>query len=134
MLLYKPTIKNFKIEYDVLVERKFLTVITPKISGNLEVVKWTEVFLDLLSRLVGTRNIPLIYIVRTEVEIDNNMPLHLPEGQCYTSESGSIEQELITRASHNHPIFKENNAKVYYLLEEATRGRTYSASIKPYQK
>ena len=134
MLVYEPTIKNFKMEHNALVERKSMTVITPKTSTNLDVVKWTEAFLDLLSRSVGARNTPLIYVVRIEIEVDNDAPLHLPEGQCYTAKSGSIEQELITRASHSHPMFKEDNAKVYYLLEEATRGTTYSASIKPYQK
>ena len=91
ILVYEPTIKNFKIKYDTLVKRKSRIVITSKILSNLEVVKWTEVFLDLLWRLVSARNIPLIYVVVTEVEVDNNILLNLPEGQCYTSKSGSIE-------------------------------------------
>ena len=97
---------------------------------NFQVI--ADMFLDLLSRLVGARNILLIYVVRTEVELDNDMRLHLPVGQCYTSESSSIDQELITRASYNHPIFKKDNTKVYYLLEKVTRGITYLASIKLY--
>ena len=68
------------MEYDTLIERKSLTFITPKISSNLEVGKLTEVFLDLLSRLVRARNILLIYVIRNKVEVSNDMLLHLPEG------------------------------------------------------
>ena len=45
-----------------------------------------------------------------------------------------MEGDLVNRASHNHPLFREDNAEVYYLLEEATRGTSYAASLKPYQR
>jgi len=31
-------------------------------------------------------------------------------------------------------MFRDDNAKVYYLLEEATRSTGYAASIKPFQR
>ena len=40
----------------------------------------------------------------------------------------------VARASHDHPLYKGDNAKVYYYLEEATRSTSYAASIKPYQR
>ena len=46
----------------------------------------------------------------------------------------SIEEELIARASHDHPLFCEDNAEVYYKLEEATRLTQYAASIKPFMR
>ena len=133
-LAREPAIKNFKLEHGALAERKSLTANAPRTSNNLDAVKCTEAFFELLSRLVGTRNVPLACVVQSEIEVDNATPLHLPEGQCCAAESGSIEQELIARASHDHPTCKEDDAKVCYLLEEATRGTTYSASTKPYQK
>ena len=48
-------------------------------------------------------------------------------------EAGSVEKELIARASHNHPLFREDNGLVYFKLEAATRGTAYAASIKPFQ-
>ena len=47
---------------------------------------------------------------------------------------GSVEKDLITRASHNHPLVKDENAEVYYDLETALRVTTYLASIKPFQR
>ena len=51
----------------------------------------------------------------------------------HSTEHGSIEVELITHASHDHELYKEDNGSVYYHLEEATHGTIYSASIKPFQ-
>ncbi len=45
-----------------------------------------------------------------------------------------MEVELVARAAHNHALYRDDNAKVYYLLEEATRTTSYSASIKPFQR
>jgi hypothetical protein len=45
-----------------------------------------------------------------------------------------VELDLINRASHDDPLFNEDNSKVYFFLEEATRGTQYAASIKPYQR
>ena len=50
------------------------------------------------------------------------------------AEHEEIETELIFRASHGHPLFREDNSAVYYKLEEATRATSYAASIKPYQR
>ena len=45
-----------------------------------------------------------------------------------------MEGELIARASHTHALFRDDNSVVYFHLEEATRGTSYAASIKPFQK
>jgi len=41
---------------------------------------------------------------------------------------------LIDRASHDHALFRDDNAQVYYFPEEAMRGTTFAASIKPCQR
>jgi hypothetical protein len=45
-----------------------------------------------------------------------------------------VEAELIARSSHQHPLFRGDNANVYHYLEEATRSTSYAASIKPFQR
>ena len=41
-------------------------------------------------------------------------------GVCpHSEEAGSIGEELILRASHDHVLYKEDNKKLYYLLAEA---------------
>jgi hypothetical protein len=55
-------------------------------------------------------------------------------GTPHSAEHEAIKTELIFRASHVHPLFREDNLAVYYKLEEATRATSYAASIKPYQR
>eukprot|EP00957_Ditylum_brightwellii_P046039 3493152-Ditylum_brightwellii.AAC.1 len=43
---------------------------------------------------------------------------NLPHGE----EFKSIEEELVAQASHAHAHFREDNAAVYYCLEEAVQG------------
>ena len=45
-----------------------------------------------------------------------------------------MEGELVARASHTHALFRDDNSVVYYHLEEATRGTSYAASIKPFHR
>ena len=45
-----------------------------------------------------------------------------------------MEADLVHVASHDHPLFREDNAEAYYLLEEATRGTQHAASLKPCQR
>jgi hypothetical protein len=40
---------------------------------------------------------------------------------------GSVELDLINRAPHDDPLFNEDNSKVYFFLEEETRGTQYAA-------
>ena len=41
---------------------------------------------------------------------------------------------MIAQASHTHALFRDDNAAVYYALEQATCSTSYAASIKPFQK
>ena len=76
--------------------------------------------------------IPLAYITRK----DEDVPVVVPPfqaGQPHSEVYGSIEGEMIAHASHTHAMFRDNNAAVYYALEEATRSTSYTASIMPFQ-
>jgi hypothetical protein len=130
---WNPTIKLFNEHWKSLVERKKDDrPETPKITRGLPVVKWTEAFRDFLNRVIGSRHIPLVYLIRDVVDVPA-APL-CATGLPHAEEFGSVEAELIARATHTHPLFRDDNALLYYLLEEATRGTSYSASIKPFQR
>lgn len=105
---------------------------TPKITRGLNIVKWSEAFHDFLHRVIGARTIPLAYVIRMDTAVPAAPAL--ATNQPYATEHGSVEGELIARASHTHPLFRDDNAQVYFLLEEATRSTGYAASIKPYQR
>jgi hypothetical protein len=78
--------------------------------------------------------IPLAYVVRQEAVVDPSVAPAIAAGQPYSADHGSVEDELITRATHNQPLYCQDNATVYYKLEEATRATNYAASIKPFQR
>ena len=52
----------------------------------------------------------------------------------HSAEYDSVEEDLITRASQNHPLSRDDNAQVYFELEKALRRTSYLASIKPFQR
>ena len=77
--------------------------------------------------------VPLSYVVRPAATVPPVIPPLLPN-EPHSESAGSVEQEMINRASHDHPLFCEDNATVYYKIEEATRSTQYAASIKPFQR
>lgn len=134
-LRWNAVLRNFEIQWRALKDREKNEEEpdVPKISRSLPVIKWTESFQDFLGQVIGVRTIPLSYVIRP----DSNVPVAAPPlmpGQPHSEEHGSVEQELIARASHAHPLYRDDNGKVYCLLEEATRSTQYAASIKPFQR
>ena len=126
--------KNFGEQWKALTNRKEEDdPDTPKISKALPVIKWVETFRDHLNRCIGVRNIPLTYVVRSDVVVPAAVPA-LEAGQPYSTLYGSIDGDLISRASHAHGLYRDDNATVYYKMEEATRGTPYADSIKPFQR
>ena len=77
--------------------------------------------------------IPLAYVIRKDEKVPVVAP-PLQAGQPHSEAHGSIEGEMIVWASHTHTMFRDDNAAVYYALEEATCSTSYAASIKPFQR
>ena len=83
---------------------------------------------------MGCRGIPLAYITRLEVTVPAHGLTQLVTDKPYSLEHGSVEHELIARASHTHGAYREDNSMIYYGLEKAARGTVYSKSLKSYQR
>ena len=105
----------------------------PKITKALPIIKWTEAFQDFLNRVIGARMIPLAYVIQIDPQVPGLAP-PLAANQPQSTEHGSVVGELIARAAHTHALFRDDNSVVYYHLEEATRGTSYAASTKPFQR
>ena len=58
----------------------------------------------------------------------------LEPGQPFSVLNGSIEGDMISRASPTHGLYRDYNATVYYKMEEATRGTPFSDCVKPFQR
>ena len=133
-LQWNTVMKNFDVQWTALKEKNGEdSPETPKISKALPVIKWTEAFQDFLNRKIGNQNIPLAYIIQAEPNPPAVAPPLAP-GQPHSVEHGSVEAELIARASHTHTLFRNDNSDLYFLLEEATRSTSYAASIRPFQQ
>ena len=131
---WMPVVKNFDIQWKALVDRKKSDEPDiPKISQTLPVLKWTEAFSDYLHRVIESRMIPLAYAIREHANPPGTAPPRA-NSQSHSEEHGSVEMDMIMRASHDHALFREDNAKDYFKLEEATHSTMYAASIKPYQR
>ena len=129
-LQWNTVMKNFNIQWTALKEKKGDdSPETPKISKALPVIKWNKAFQDFQNRKIGNQNIPLAYII-CDVP---NPPAAAPPLALGQPHYGSVEVELIARASHAHALFCNDNSDLYFLLEEATRRTQYAASIKPFQ-
>ena len=125
---------NFEIQWKALKEKKDEDDPDgPTITKALPIIKWTEAVQDFLHRVIGARMIPLAYVIRTNPQVPGIAPTLAPN-QPHSTEHGSVEEELVARASHTHALFRDANSVVYYRLEKATRGTSYAAAIKPFTR
>ena len=130
---WNQVMSNFKLQWKALKDRKDEDdPDVPKIMKALPIIKRTEAFQDFLDRVIGARMIPLAYVIQTDPKVPGPAPTLAPN-QPHSTKHGSVEGELIARASHIHALFRDDISVVYHRLEEATKGTSYAASIKPFQ-
>ena len=113
IIKYEPTIQNFTQQWKALEDRRDGEVPeVPKVTKSLPIIKWTEAFVDFLSRKIGVRKIPLIYTIR-DLVTPAAVPPVLATDLPHSTDHGLVEGELIARASHEHPLYRDDNAQVY---------------------
>jgi len=137
MMRWDPTLKYFEAQWEALITLKDKDRSdTPRINKALPVLKWAEVFRNFLYTIIGSRNVPLAYIIRTEANVENaadQLPA-LQYGKPHSEDAGSIIIELINSASHTHPNFSIDNGEVFDLVEQAARNTQYMGSIQPFKR
>ena len=125
--------KNFEIQRKALdTKSKEDTPTVPKMTQKMKIPKWNDNFKVHCSKRFGARGCTLAYLLRPNSAVDAAAPDLLPN-QPYSS-CGSIEAEMTERLSHSHALYPIDNATLYAELEEALRGTSYEASIKPFEK
>ena len=78
-----------------------------------------ETFDNFLYHTIGSCTIPLVYVMQE----NENPPAGAPKqanGMPHSMTYGLVEEDLVSCALHNHPLFCDDNLKVYFFLEEAT--------------
>ena len=132
---YTNVLRGFYVEWEAIVKQSNEDKPkVPVLSRSQTPVRWIESFKDCLFRTFGVRTCPLAYVIRPEIAVPPEAQHPLQPGLAYSVDSGSVLQEMITRYSHNHALYRTDNNMVYSLLDEATRGTTYAPTIKPYAR
>ena len=127
-------LKGFTEQWESLEAKKAETPpAVPTITRALPIVKRTEAMNDFLHQVVGSSMIPLAYLFRDDENAAVPAPALLAN-ERYSEAHGSIEGELIARASHTHNKFRDDNAKLFSYLEIATRTTQYASSIRPFAR
>ena len=88
---------------------------------------------DFWGKVIGVRNVPLVYIVWEIAQVHMLPPPIVPNRPFY-GEHGSVEQEMIAKLLHEHPVVDNDNGTCFNHLEEATRGTIIAATIHPFKR
>ena len=104
-----------------------------KYGKNTVTLGWFKAAVTFLSAFIGARNWSLVYVTREVALSDPQIPALLID-KCYSDVHNSIKEELVAYLSHDHSLYKDDNAKVYELLEEALLGLTMDPTIQPYKR
>ena len=132
---YTRCLKKFYIEWKAIQEAadKEVDLKLPVLSKNNPPLKWCDSMKHYLHAQFGSRRIPLDYVIRDDHEVkpENEDPLLTDEPY---GASGSVIAELVKRASHTHPLYKQDNEEVYRLLEQAARNSSYISTVKTFDR
>ena len=98
-----------------------------KLVGNNSLPFWLPKAMAELDSMIGTRGIPLSYLIREDVVPPAED--RLIQGEAFSQENGSITDELIRRATHNHHLMKEDNRILFEKLFDSFRGTEAETTI-----
>ena len=87
----------------------------PKVTRSLPIGQWSEAFIIHLEKTLGVRDIPMSYLVRSDVAVPVAAPA-LQAGRPYSDVHGSIVNELVARASHTHTLYDTDNEDLFNLI------------------
>ena len=131
---YSTVLKNFHTEHEALLKlAKKDPPKVPTLSKSQTPIRWMESFKDCLFRTFGVRDCPLLYVIRQNAAVPAEATDPLLPGSYY-GVSGSLVDEMVARLDHTDALFRSDNAAVFSLLEEASRGTVYAPTIKPYSR
>ena len=92
--------------------------------------EWMETFEEHLREVRGVRKIPLSYVIRPETVPGTIIAFPANHDLPYSSNYNSFQDELIARATHDHPTFQTDNEAVYHIIMSALNDTMYATSIK----
>ena len=143
---FTNVLRDFDIEWKAIqsMVEKDNELKLPVLSKTSPPLKWCESFKQYLHHTFGCRKVPLSYVIRKTSDVDPEAPpastaadpavTYDPlTANCAYGSSGSVQDDLIKRSGHDHPLFKTDNKTVYSLIEQAARNSIYLTTIKPFE-
>lgn len=125
-------LRNFSMYLKARDEGKDESTTAPVMTRNTPFHQWAEAMELHLEQTWGAMNIPLAYVIRSNATIGPAPPLAM--NKPYSTEHGSVVNELIARASHTHDLFDHDNAEVFVILSSSLQGSTYAATISSFKR
>lgn len=127
--------KNFKVIYEAIQEQKDEDPgDVPKLNAKTATpLVWSPSFKDHLGKQIGRQGVPLTYVIQTRQERPDGDCPPVANGKPHAKMYRSLKEEAVDRASHDHPMYLEDNEKVFNQLEEATCGTKYATVAQPHQ-
>ena len=125
----------FQIEWEAIEELKKdkSDGTAPKLTKGMAVPKYLQALEVHLEGIMGIRKIPLSYVIRLDTTPQMPAP-PLLQGSPYSEEHGSVMGEMVARASHQHPLFRHDDGKVFEIVDVGTRGSYVNAAVQPWRK
>eukprot|EP00957_Ditylum_brightwellii_P095997 7314089-Ditylum_brightwellii.AAC.2 len=106
--VYKTVTKSFTNQWaGSKVQKQQTQPKVLKITRELLIMQWTDVFNDFLHRKVGVRTIPFSYMTRAILLATRPSSDH-KDDLPHLEEFDSIEEELVAQASHTYPLYCED--------------------------
>jgi hypothetical protein len=109
----------------------------PPVSKSLPILKWMEVFESYLQNTLGVAKVPLAYVTRENVGVEQiaNNPLARQDQQPFGEKYSTFYDEMIERTSHTHPSYAADNRTVLELLVKSFKEHpSLMSSIRPHQR
>ena len=105
----------------------------PILTKNFAIDRWLESYANYVDQRIGVHMCPLSYVIRDEDTVPAAAPPLKPN--CpFSTEHGSLKNEMLARYSHAHALFGTDNGLVFDDIEEATLGSRFQSTITPFKR
>ena len=105
----------------------------PVLTKNFPIDRWLESYANYVDQRIGVRMCPLSYVIRENEAVPATAPA-LKQNCPFSTEHGSLKNEIVARYSHTHALFGTDNGLVFDDIEEATRGSRFQPTIMPFKR
>ena len=138
---FSLTLRDFNVEWEAIITlAKMILAKVPILSKTNPTLTWRESFKNVCYNNFGVRIVPLLYVICDVVDVtpETGTDPDVTYDPCLTNKahgnSGSVLEDMIRRTSHTHALFKQDNATVFTMIEEASRSTHYSNTIQPFKR